>query len=182
MLTGRITALNRFISRMSDCKSFFKLMKDETNRVRGKEQSEALKQLKSYLVHPFILFAPKFGEELYLYRVVSYISVSAVLLREKDGIQKPIFFISRTLSDPETRYSAAEKLVLALIHAKKKLRHYFESHCIIVVTTYPLKAILSKPDIIGRNSKTAMSLSTLTFNTSLELRKIGNPRRFPLRM
>lgn len=167
---------------MSDCKSFCKLMKAEKNGVRGKEQSEALKQLKSYFFHPFILSAPKFGEELYLYLVVSHISVSAVLLREEDGIQKPIFFTSRTLSDPETRYSAAEKLVLALIHAKKKLQHYFESHRIIVVTTYPLKVILSKPDIIGRNSKTSMSLSTLTFNTSLELRKMGNPLRFPPRM
>lgn len=128
-------------------------MKAETNGVRGKEQSEALKQLKSYLVHPFILSALKFGEELYLYLVVSHISVSTVLIREEGEIQKPIFFTSRTLSDPETRYYATEKLVLALIHAKTKLRHYFESHRIIVVTTYPLKAILSKPDIIGRNSK-----------------------------
>ena len=95
-----------------------------------------------------------------MYLTISHISINAVLLREEDEIQKPIFFTSRTLSDPETRYFVAEKLVLALIHTKEKLWHYFESHRIIVVASYPFKVILSKPDIAGRNGKEAMSLST----------------------
>lgn len=116
-------------------------MKAKKNKVRGNEQSKALEQLKSYLVHLLIFFTLKFGEELYLYLIVSHISVSAVLLREKEGIQKPIFFTSITLSDLETRYSATEKLVMALIHAKEKFQHYLESHRIIVMNSYPLKAI-----------------------------------------
>lgn len=73
MLTGRIIALNRFISLMSDKgTSVFKLMKAEKNRVWGREQFEALEQLKSYLIQPRILSTPKLREELYLYLVVSH--------------------------------------------------------------------------------------------------------------
>ncbi|XP_062118509.1 uncharacterized protein LOC133832142 [Humulus lupulus] len=64
------------------------------------------------------------------------------------------------LLDTETRYNMMEKLVLALITAKKKLRQYFESHTIIVYTDYPLKQVLNKPDISGRLSKWAIELGT----------------------
>ena len=47
--------------------------------------------------------------------------------------------MSRMLLDAETRYSAVEKMVLALVNAKKKLRHYFETHPIIVITDFLIK-------------------------------------------
>ena len=49
-------------------------------------------------------------------------------------------------------------MVLALVTAKKKLRHYFESHPITVVTNYPIRQILSKPDLSGRLTKWAIEL------------------------
>ncbi|XP_062114394.1 uncharacterized protein LOC133825478 [Humulus lupulus] len=64
------------------------------------------------------------------------------------------------LLDTETRYSMMEKLVLALIMAKKKLRQYFEGHTIIVYTDYPLKQVLNKLDLSGRLSKWAIELET----------------------
>ncbi|KAJ9542341.1 hypothetical protein OSB04_028847 [Centaurea solstitialis] len=41
----------------------------------------------------------------------------------------------------------------------KKLRHYFVSHHIIVVTNYPLKTILRKPELTGRLGKWSIYLS-----------------------
>ena len=70
----------------------------------------------------------------------------------------PAFYVSRMLLDAETRYSAVEKMVLALVNAKKKLRHYFETHPIIVITDFPIKQILSKPDLSGRLTKWAIDL------------------------
>ena len=49
-------------------------------------------------------------------------------------------------------------MVLALVIAKKKLRHYFESYQIIVVTNYPIKQILSKPNLSRRLTKWAIKL------------------------
>ena len=54
-------------------------------------------------------------------------------------------------------YSAIEKMVLALVNAKKKLCHYFESHPIIMITDFPIKKILSKPNFSSRLTKWAIN-------------------------
>ena len=53
--------------------------------------------------------------------VVSEVAVSGVLVREEERKQKPVFYTSKMLLDVETRYSTMEKMVLALVIAKKKL-------------------------------------------------------------
>ena len=77
-------------------------------------------------------------EDLFMYLVVSEVAVNAVLFREEKKKQMLVFYVSRMLLDAETRYSAVEKMVLALVNAKKKLRHYFETHPIIVITDFPI--------------------------------------------
>ena len=52
-----------------------------------------------------------------------------------------------------------EKLALALVASSKKLRPYFQCHPIVVVTTYPLRNVLHKPDLSGRLVKWAIELS-----------------------
>ncbi|XP_074300526.1 uncharacterized protein LOC141631802 [Silene latifolia] len=59
----------------------------------------------------------------------------------------------------ETRYTSFEKLVLALVTASYKLRPYFESHIIHVVTNYPLKTIMRKPELSGRMTKWSVHMS-----------------------
>ena len=88
-----------------------------------------------------------------MYLAVSDVAVSAVLFHEEQKKQKPVFYTSRMLLDAETRYSTMEKLVLALVNTKRKLRHYFESHPISVITNFPIKQILSKPNLSGRLTK-----------------------------
>ncbi|KAJ9545572.1 hypothetical protein OSB04_025279, partial [Centaurea solstitialis] len=58
------------------------------------------------------------------------------------------------------KYTSMEKLLLGLVTAAKKLRHYFESHHIIVVTNYPLKIVLRKPELTGRLAKWSIYLSS----------------------
>ncbi len=62
------------------------------------------------------------------------------------------------LFDAETRYSDLEKMVLALVTAKKNLIHYFKSNPVTVVTNYPIKQILSKPDLFRRLTKWAIEM------------------------
>ncbi|XP_022014583.1 uncharacterized protein LOC110914071 [Helianthus annuus] len=62
------------------------------------------------------------------------------------------------LTGPETRYSMIEKLVLALVHALRRLRRYFTGHVITVLTNYHLGQILSKPDVTGHLAKWAIEL------------------------
>ena len=93
-----------------------------------------------------------------MYLAVSKVAVSAMLFREENNKQRPVFYVSRKLLAVETHYSAVKKMVLALVNVKKKLRHYFETHPIIVVTDFPIKHILSKPDLSGRLTKWAIDL------------------------
>ncbi|KAK3007892.1 hypothetical protein RJ639_015233 [Escallonia herrerae] len=52
--------------------------------------------------------------------------------------------------DVETRYSKIDKIVLALIISARRLRPYFQSHTIIVLTDQPLRKILLSPEASGR--------------------------------
>ena len=96
---------------------------------------------------------------MFIYLAVGEEAVSAVLVREEDKVQKPVYYVSRALQGAEARYSMVERYVLTLVHATRKLRSYFQSHPIVVVTDQPLKQILSKPDVSGRMVKWTVELS-----------------------
>ncbi|XP_059623093.1 uncharacterized protein LOC132266252 [Cornus florida] len=160
-LTGRIAALSRFISKLSDrCKPFFDIIRGHGRQTWGDEQWQALTSLKEYMRSPSVLFAPEPNEKLFLYLGVSSIATNAVLIRCKEGKQFPVFYVSKIMPEPERRYSRAEQMILSLVNAKRKLRHYFESHPIVVLTTFLLRMILHKPDLSGRMTKWAIELSS----------------------
>lgn len=71
----------------------------------------AFKDLKSYLASPLVLSRPELEEDLYLYLVVFDHAVSSVLIRQYEGIQRPICYLSKTLMDLETRYFPLEKMI-----------------------------------------------------------------------
>ena len=84
---------------------------------------------------------PVLEETLYMYLAVTDHAMSVVLLRLDQGIQKPIFYISKTLVEAETQYLPLEKVALAVIYAKRRLTHYFQGHMVIVLTEHPLQAL-----------------------------------------
>jgi hypothetical protein len=78
-LTGRIAALNRFISRSTDkCLPFFKILRKAF--MWSEESEEAFRKLKEYLANPLLLSRPTEGEILYLYLAVSPSAVSSALV------------------------------------------------------------------------------------------------------
>ncbi|XP_059658480.1 uncharacterized protein LOC132304778 [Cornus florida] len=110
--------------------------------------------------NPPVLNAPEPAEKLFLYLGVSNIATSGVLIRCAEGKQFPVFYVSKTLIEPERKYSKVERVILSLVNAKRKLRHYFESHPIVFLTTFPIRVILHKPDLSGRMTKWAIELSS----------------------
>ena len=75
---------------------------------------------------------------LYLYVSVTGSAISGVLVRKERGEKKLIFYVNKTLDDTESRYPTLEKLALAVVTSARKLRPYFQSHSIAVMTTQPL--------------------------------------------
>ena len=123
-LIGRIAALSRFVSRASDkCQPFFQVLKKAFRWDTKCE--EAFSALKTYLSSPPILVSPSEGEFLTLYLAVSDFSTNAVLVRDKERVQHPVYYCSRALRGAEERYPRMEKLILALVTAARKLRPYF---------------------------------------------------------
>ena len=157
-LTRRIAALSRFVSRASDkCQPFFKVLKKAFQWDAKCE--EAFTALKTYLSSPPILVSPIEGELLTLYLAMSDFSTSAVLVRDKERVQHPVYYCSRALRGAEERYPRMEKLILALVTAAQKLRPYFQAHTIEVSKEYPMKQVLYKLETSGRLMKWAIELS-----------------------
>jgi hypothetical protein len=155
-LTGRIAALNRFISRSTDkCLPFFKILRKAF--MWSEECEEAFGKLKEYLANPPLLSRPTEGEILYLYLAVSPSAVSSALVQEDSGVQK-LYFTSKALHGAEERYPRIEKLAFALIISARRLRPYFQAHAIRVLTEYLMKKVLQKPDLSGRLVNWAMEL------------------------
>ena len=104
--------------------------------------------------------SPKAWRGLYMYLLVSKHAVSVVSLRDQ-GVQQPIYHISKTLVNAEMRYLPLEKLVLALlVHAMRKLPHYFQAHTIYVLTKYPLQSLLKRFDFTRRIAKWGTQLGS----------------------
>ncbi|KFK26623.1 hypothetical protein AALP_AA8G272900 [Arabis alpina] len=159
-LSGRIAALNCFISRSTDRSlPFYQLLRGNKSFAWDDKCESAFQDLKQYLTTPPILSKPELGETLYLYVSITDAAVSEVLVREDRGDQKPIFYVSKALDGAESRYPTLEKLALAVVMSARKLRPYFQSHTIAVMSTQPLRAILHSPSQSGRMARWAVELS-----------------------
>ena len=150
-LTRMIAALNRFISRSADrCRPFYLLI----NKWKGFEWFEdcivAFQQLKEYLSRPPIMSSPKADEVLYAYIVMAPHAVSLVLIRDDNSLQKPVYYLSKSQHEAEVRYLPLKKAILVVVHATRKLPHYFQTHTMVVLTQLPLKFVLRIADYTGR--------------------------------
>ena len=153
-LTGMAVALNRFISRSADrCKPFFLLINKWKNFEWIEECAEAFQQFKDYLARPPVMSNPEPDEVLFAYIVVASYAVSLVLIRVDNGVQRPVYYVSKSLHKAEVRYLPLEKAILAVVLGTRKLSHYFQAHTVVVLTQLPLKTILRSADYTGRIAK-----------------------------
>ena len=77
---------------------------------------------------------PLEDEVLFSYLVVASHAISLVLIRVDNGIQRPVYYVSKSLNEAEVRYLPLEKAILAVVHATRKLPHYFQAHTVVVLT------------------------------------------------
>ncbi|XP_022877090.1 uncharacterized protein LOC111395342 [Olea europaea var. sylvestris] len=129
-LTSRIVALNRFVSRASNkCYPFFKVLRGNQGFDWSEDCEKAFQELKQTLASPPILTRPE-----------------------------PVTPYFYTWPYIKTWYTLVEQLALALVIAARKLRQYFQSRPIVVLTNQPLRHELQKPDVSGRLMKWVIEL------------------------
>ena len=99
-LTGWMAALGRFIFCFTyRLKPFFITLKRSIRVDWNEECDQAFMAIKQYLTKPPILASLGASDTLYLYLVVSEVSVSVALFTEdKNRKQRQIFFIRKSLA------------------------------------------------------------------------------------
>jgi hypothetical protein len=66
--------------------------------------------------------------------------------------------MSEVLSDSKICYSQMQKLVYAVLMTKRKLRHYFNTHPITMVSMYPIGEVIQNPEVEERIAKWVLDL------------------------
>ncbi|GJZ88569.1 ribonuclease H-like domain-containing protein [Tanacetum coccineum] len=161
-LSGKLTALNRFLSKAAEralpCLDTLKKDMNKKDFHWTTEAEETFQEMNKLIVEFPTLTAPKKEEELMIYLSTANEAVSPVLLVERDGRQTPIHYMSRTLQGAEINYPPMEKLALALVHAARRLRRYFQGHTIKVITDKPISQILNNREAMARLAKWGVEL------------------------
>ena len=86
-------------------------------------------------------------------------AVSSVLVqKDKNRIQRSIYYTNNVLHNAEVRYSKVKKMIYALIISSQWLRPYFQAHSIVIFTDQSLKVILHRPNTSDRMTKWAIKL------------------------
>ncbi|KAM2383355.1 hypothetical protein ACFXTH_040919 [Malus domestica] len=105
------------------------------------------------------------GKPLKLYISASERSTGSLLAQNnKGGKEQAVYYLSRILTEVETRYTSVKKLCLALYFTACKLRHYIlPYHIHIIAKTDMIKYMLAKPMLTGRIRKWILALSEFIF-------------------
>ena len=70
------------------------------------------------------MYAPDYQKDFNLYLAAADTTIAMVLVQEDNGIEHPIYYLSRSLNDTEMKYSYVEKLSLTAVQAIQRFRHY----------------------------------------------------------
>jgi hypothetical protein len=153
-LLGKINFIRRFILNLSErvlpFSPLLKLKNDQEFKW-GDVQQKAFDEIKEYMRCPPMLVPPQQRKPFKLYVSADSQTIGSAVMQEFEGKERVIFYLSRRLLDPKTRYSPIEKLCLCLYFSYTKLRHYLSlAECTIVSKADVIEHMLSIPILNGR--------------------------------
>ena len=94
--------------------------------------------------------SPESNEVFFAYIAVAPYAVNLVLIRVNCSVQRPIYYMSKSLHEAEVHYLPLEKAIMAVVLGTCKLPHYFQTHTVVVLTQLPLKTILRSANYTRR--------------------------------
>jgi hypothetical protein len=163
-LTGRLAALNRFISKSAERSlPFLKTLHGAKEFTWGPEQAAAFASLKQHLSDLAILTSTDPSLPLLLYIAASPYAVSAALVQEQNSEgttrQCPVYYVSEVLTVSKCNMTELEKISYAVVMASRKPRHYFEAFKVRVTSDRGLGELFCNPEASVRITKWAAELS-----------------------
>ena len=101
-----------------------KLLRAKEKWVWGKAQHDAFEKSKEVLLNSTLLVHYDPCLPITVSADSSSYGIGAVLSHTINGVERPVYFISRTLTETERRYSQLEREALALVFAVKRFHYY----------------------------------------------------------
>ena len=143
---GLLNYYHRFLPDVATVlESLHQLLRKESKRAWLEQQQTAFEEAKELLQSTDLLvnFDPE--KELVLATDASDYGVGAVLSHKmKNGTERPIGYVSRSLQEAEKKYSTLEKKTLAIIFGVKKFHPFLYGHRFIIKTDHkPLEGLLN---------------------------------------
>jgi hypothetical protein len=162
--TGRLVALNRFISKSVERSiPFLKMLHGTKDFIWGPEQAAAFESLKQHMSDLATLTSPDPSLPLLLLIAASHCAVSATLVQKQDRDGKNqqclVYYISKVLTASKCNMTELEKISYAVVMASRKLRHYFEAFKVRVTSDRSLGELFRNPEASARIAKWAAELS-----------------------
>lgn len=163
---GTVGYYRRFIQH------FAHIAKPLTSKLRGNAKSfeitpdfeQAFNKLKDIMTTDLLLSHPDFTKPFILTTDASNVAIGAVLAQSVDGKERPIAFLSRTLSKAEENYSATAKELLGIYFATKTFRSYLYGKEFTIYTDHePLTKELKLTDATGRVTRQRLYLEQFDF-------------------
>ena len=97
-------------------KGFTRLLNQGVSFLWDEISQKSFDAMKMFLVNAPLLRPPNYHRDFSLYLATTFSMISIVLVQDDDdGNEHVIYYLSRNLLDPETRYAHVEKLVLAMV-------------------------------------------------------------------
>ena len=168
---GLLTYYSKFLPNLSsELAPLYKLLKHnepwhwKTQQKRAFERSKNLLLSSQLLVH----FDPSL--EIRLACDASAYGIGAVLSHQMpDGTEKPVGFVSRTLTEAEKKYSQIEKEGLACVYGVKRFHSYLFGHHFTLQTDHqPLQTLFNEskaipPQASSRIQRWALTLASYEY-------------------
>jgi hypothetical protein len=155
-LQGKENFLHHFICNYVEItKGFMQLLQKNIPFIWDDIAQWSFNALNHALTHAPLSHPLEYTKDYILYLATSTSTIAMVLVQEDpNGEKHVIYYLSKSLSRPELRYSHVEKLSLAAVMAVQRFYHYILLHTTTVITdSNPMYHVLTRQVLGGKYSK-----------------------------
>ena len=136
-MLGLFSYYRKFVQNFSKIASpLYKLTSEKNQFVWNQECDIAVEELKEKLTTTPVLIFPDYEKQFVIYTDASSDGLGAVLSQEKDGVEHPVVYASRTLGATEKSYSSPKLECLALTWAVQFFHNYIHGKEFVIVTDH----------------------------------------------
>jgi hypothetical protein len=163
---GLVGFYRRFIPHFAEtAKPLTQLLRKDMDFRWGAEQTKAFQELKSSLLREPILKFPDFTKPFVVATDASNVAIGSVLCQTHNGVEFPISYNSRQLSDSEKKYSTIQKELLAVVNAIKTYRCYLYGRKFTLITDHaPLRWLMNLKDPSSQLARWSILLQNFNYD------------------